>query len=134
MAKLSEFTEDQLRNDKFKCAVLQSNYYVKWAGQWLVFEDNGEAIGEFTVGPKMMSITSWEIYKPELKLEAGKFYKNRTGAIYECLKTGIVSTFGQSCAAINVNTGNIKRFDVDGRWTPNAITEYDLIEEVSAPC
>jgi hypothetical protein len=69
--------------------------------------------------------------KQELKLEPGKFYRAKNGAIWCCFRLDPIVTGREHCVArcVELESTRVEYFYADGRYDHAGRREHTLIEE-----
>lgn len=131
--KLTDFSEEQLRTERLVHGNMPCKTYYKWNDRfgWERYMPDNCCTNN-TISPEMLSKDTWQIYKPELKLEKGKYYKDARGNTYECISTRNRKC-DDYCIVQNVNTGGTMCLYPNGTYLRNNNSACDLIEEVPAP-
>ena len=132
--KLTDFSETELKTEKFRHSSLHNDYY-KWNDTFgWQYTAHGLCTTNSRMSPAMLASNNWQIYKPELKLEKGKYYRDGQGVIWECLKTDVHLVGIQPCILFSNATNKTRRTELNGLWsTANRPFINDMIEEVPAP-
>jgi hypothetical protein len=128
--KLTDFSETELRTERFIMKSTGDIATMSMGRHMVIIREEGWCNYPVTISELLD--TTWQVYKPELRLEKGKYYKDARGNIYECISTRH-RTCDDYCIVQNAKTGGTMCLYPNGTYLRNNNSGCDLIEEVPEP-